>query len=70
MNEEQRDSIGGCGGLMYVVDIKFRKAICFQTPMEVWQLVEFGLLCSPVELSLPVLCQALDVLERSTVVPT
>jgi hypothetical protein len=54
---------------MDVVDVKLWKAICFEGSAEVGKFIEFGLLCSPVEIGLPVFSQAEHILQRSTIAP-
>ena len=70
MDEQQRNTVWRLTFLVYIVDIKFMKAINLDAFTKVGELVKFGLLRPPVESVLPVLGQSLDVCEWCTLVPS
>ena len=61
MNKEQGNRSSGFALLMDEVHVNFTEAIHLDFRLELWMLVELGLLPLPIEAILPVVCQSLDI---------
>ena len=70
MDEQKRDCFTQLIFLVQKMHINVTMAFDTHCCLEVWQLIQFLLVCSPVESGLPMLIEALDVLLGATIVPS
>ncbi len=69
MGEEKGDSFFDLAFLVHRMNIHRLEAVSLDSGLEVWQLVQFGLLGSPAEIVLPVCRQSFHVCQWGAIIP-
>ena len=69
MKEEKGDSVNDLTSLMHEMNVVLVVAFNLDIGSVLWELIELGFDCPPVEMMLPVESQSLDFRERDTTRP-